>query len=404
MIDHSKRYLLVISFVFGILFALGNPAVPLYTNVLGIDGSFVGYYFACNGFGLLVFAAIWGAIGDIRHRSKVIGIIFIGFAIGQFLFGFFSDKYLLLIASLISGIFFAGILVNIYSYINDAYKIEQERNKMLSYTVSCYLLGGAIAYLLGGYLADLFAPDYKYLFFVQAVLLVIVGVIILFKKVDLIDTDHHLSRKYFWNNMAQAVKLPWVPIYTITLTFFVSFAHNNVRRFLDYYVIDEGYSASELGLVVFAAGIAALLSNVFLAPLFMKKYHNFRFLQIQFLFAPILLFFSFYFDNLTLGLFTFYLGYTILLSVYEPTAISVMSENKAVSQGVLVGVRQTIVGLGMTAGFIIGGFTYQINHLYVFYLSVVFYIIVFVGFSILILLKWKDVKKYRQDYLEEAKK
>lgn len=393
----------MIAFAFGFLFALGNPAVPLYTNILGIDGSFVGYYFACNGFGLLVFAAIWGAIGDIKRRNKVIGIIFIGFALGQFLFGFFSDKYLLLLASLISGVFFAGVLVNIYSYINDTFKKEQERNKMLIYAVSCYLLGGALAYLLGGFIADMLSPNYRYLFYIQAGLLVVFGVLILISKLDIVDTDHHMTRKFFWNNLSQAIKLPWVAIYTITITFFVSFAHNNVRRFLDYYVIDEEYSASLLGIVVFTAGIAALISNLFIAPLFMRKFHNFKFLQVQFLLAPILLFLSFYSDNLIIGLFTFYIGYTVLLSIYEPTAISCMSDNKAVSQGVLVGVRQSVVGLGMTTGFIVGGFVYQINHLYVFYLSVIFYIIVFVGFSVLILLKRKDVKRYRQDYLKEAK-
>ncbi len=404
MLDKRKRYLLGISFLYGVLFFLGNPTIPLYTNKLGIDGSFIGYYFACNGLGLLVFAAIWGAIGDIKHRNKVIGIIFIGFALGQFLFGVFTDKYLLLLAALISGIFFAGVLVNIYSYINDTFIEEHERNKVLSYAVSLYLLGGALAYFVGGLLTDLFAPDFRYVFFIQAVLLIVIGTFILFSNVDIIDTDHHLSRKFFWRNITQAVKLPWVPIYTITLTFFVSFSHNNVKRFLDYYVIDEAYSATTLGIIVFVAGIFGLVSNLFIAPWLMKRFHNFRFLQVQFVFAPIFLFLAFYVDNLLFVMFSFYMVYTIILSVYEPTAISVMSDNKAVSQGVLVGVRQSVVGLGMTIGFVIGGFVYQINRLYVFYLAVVFYIIVFVGFTILIWIKNQEVRKYRHDYLEEAKK
>ncbi len=92
-----------------------------------------------------------------------------------------------------------------------------------------------------------------------------------------------------------------------------------------------------------------------------------------------------------------------MLAVYEPTAISFMSKNKAVSQGVLLGVRQSIVGLGMTLGFIIGGFLYEINELYVFYLSVIFYIIVFIGFTVLIYIKKTDVSSYRLNYLKEVK-
>ena len=294
--------------------------------------------------------------------------------------------------------------MNVYSYINDSFTEEHERNKMLSYTVSMYLLGGAIAYIVGGIITDYLAPDYYIIFLVQGVLLILFSAYIFLSKPDLVDTDHHLTRMHFWSNFKQAFKLPWVPIYTITLTFFISFSHNNVKRWLDYYVIDEGYSATQLGLVVFAAGIVSLISNIYIAPFFLKRMHNFRFLQIQFIFAPILLYFAFTSTDLLLSLFTFYMGYTLILSVYEPTAISFMSDNKAVSQGILVGVRQSVVGLGMTVGFIVGGILYDVDHLYVFYLAVLFYIIVFIGFSVLIMIKYKDVKEYRQNYIQEAKK
>lgn len=102
-------------------------------------------------------------------------------------------------------------------------------------------------------------------------------------------------------------------------------------------------------------------------------------------------------------MYTFYIGYSLILAIYEPTAISFMSDNKEVSQGVLVGARQSIVGLGTTIGFIVGGFLYEKNNLYVFYLAVIFYIIVFVGFTILIRLKNREVKDYRKNYLEEEK-
>ena len=177
-----------------------------------------------------------------------------------------------------------------------------------------------------------------------------------------------------------------------------------MKRFLDYYVIDSGYSPTELGFVVGLAGVVGLLSNLYIAPFFLRRMHNFRFLQIQFIFAPILLLLTFSSEDLMFGLYTFYMGYTIMLAVYEPTAISFMSDNKAISQGVLVGVRQSVVGLGMTLGFVIGGILYGYEEMYVFYLAVVFYVIVFLGFSILIMLQYKVVKDYRAKYLKEAHK
>ncbi len=57
----------------------------------------------------------------------------------------------------------------------------------------------------------------------------------------------------------------------------------------------------------------------------------------------------------------------------------------------------------MTIGFVVGGFLYEINELYVFYLAVIFYIIVFIGFTVLIKIKKTEVVEYRKNYLKEAK-
>lgn len=132
----TKLYLMFIALMFGILFNLGNPSIPLYTNKLGIEGRFVGFYLASGGLGLMLFATIWGAIGDILDRNKVLALTFIGFAFGQTLIGLFTNEYLILLGMFVSGIFGAGVLVNIYSYINDNFKDEHERNRVLSYAVS----------------------------------------------------------------------------------------------------------------------------------------------------------------------------------------------------------------------------------------------------------------------------
>lgn len=399
--DRKRIYILFISFMFGVLFNLGNPAIPLFTNTLMITGRFVGIYLASNGIGLLFFATIWGAIGDIKNRHKVLAIIFAGFGIAQFLVGIFTNPYSIMIAMLLGGIFYAGVLVNLYAYINDNCDEKNERNKMLSYAVSLYLAGGAIAYLIGGLLSESFGENVHYVFILQAILLLVFGQLMYFSKTDLVDTDHHLTRRHFYANMKQVGSLPWLPIYTITLTFFISFSHNNVRRFIDYYVIDEGYSAVSLGLIVFLAGMVGLIGNIFIAPYFLKRFHYLRFHQVQFLLAPIFLFLSFITRNPLIGLYAFYIAYSLLLAVYEPTAIGLIGDNKEVNQGVVVGVRQSSVGLGMILGFIIGGFLYEIKDVYVFYLSVIFYIIVFIGFTILVKLKKAEVIQYRKNYLKE---
>ncbi|MFK5882766.1 MAG: hypothetical protein QM489_00260, partial [Candidatus Izemoplasma sp.] len=65
------------------------------------------------------------------------------------------------------------------------------------------------------------------------------------------------------------------------------------------------------------------------------------------------------------------------------------------------GIRQSSVGLGSTVGFIVGGYLYGIDKLYVFYLAVIFYIIVFIAFTVLLKIKNKEVTSYRINYLAE---
>ena len=116
MIQLTKetKYLLFITLLFGILFNVGNPAIPIYTNSLNITGRFVGFYLASGGVGLMLFAILWGALGDVKDRNTVLAVVFFGFAIGQIMFGLFTNKYLLLFSSLVVygtapvGILFSG--------------------------------------------------------------------------------------------------------------------------------------------------------------------------------------------------------------------------------------------------------------------------------------------------------
>lgn len=388
-----KRYLLLITLIFGILINLGNLSIPKHTE--NIHAGFIGLFFASTGIGLLFFATLWGALGDIKDRNKILAITFIGFSLGQLVFGLASNQYILLLGTMISGVFAAGFLVNIYAYINDNFEDIRERDKTLSYAVSLTLAGSSIGYLMGGFLTELVAPNYGLAFIVQSLLALVFGLYIFFEKTDLIDTDHHLTRRHFWLNMKQVVRLPWLPIATITLTFFISFSHSNVRRFFDFYATDLGYPSSRIGIIVFVTGVIALVANLFLAPLFLKKLHNLKLLMIIFFIVPISLFFTFYQGMELWKILVFFMIYHLFMAIYEPTAISLMSSNRVVPQGVVVGVRQSVVGLGITLGFIVGGQLYEFNKTNVFYFAVLFYIIVFVGFVILNIILSKDIKQYK---------
>lgn len=57
-----------------------------------------------------------------------------------------------------------------------------------------------------------------------------------------------------------------------------------------------------------------------------------------------------------------------------------------------------------TNWFIVGGYLFQINQIYVFYFFIFFYIIVLIEFTVLVYMEKDEVKEYRRKYLEEVKK
>ena len=47
--DKTHRYLLWISAIYGFLFFISNPTMPIYLDALGIGGRFIGFYLVSGG-------------------------------------------------------------------------------------------------------------------------------------------------------------------------------------------------------------------------------------------------------------------------------------------------------------------------------------------------------------------
>ena len=177
-----KKYisLLIAGLLVGITTNIGHPITPYYINQLGLDKIVFGYFFAAMSLGMLIFAPIWGALGDAKGRKWILIICLVFYGVGQILFGVLNNQYLIIAARLFSGIFSGGILVSFLSYMTRSKDLSKYNGPRLYATfISLQLVGTSLGSFIGGALGEVFNPNYHYVFFIQALSMLVFALYVL---------------------------------------------------------------------------------------------------------------------------------------------------------------------------------------------------------------------------------
>ena len=192
-----KKYilLLIAGLLVGITTNIGHPITPYYINQIELDKIIFGYFYAAMSFGMLISAPIWGALGDARGRKIVLLICVLFYGVGQLLFGILHNQYLIIAARLFSGIFSGGILVSLLSYMTRSNELSKFNGPRLYATfISIHLVGTSLGSFIGGALGEVFNPNYHYVFFVQALTMVLFALyVLIFMKFD----ERYIQTVYF---------------------------------------------------------------------------------------------------------------------------------------------------------------------------------------------------------------
>lgn len=385
-----KKYilLLIAGLLVGITTNIGHPITPYYINQIELDKIIFGYFYATMSFGMLISAPIWGALGDARGRKIVLLICVLFYGVGQLLFGILHNQYLIIAARLFSGIFSGGILVSLLSYMTRSNDLSKFNGPRLYATfISIHLVGTSLGSFIGGALGEVFNPNYHYVFFVQALTMVLFALyVLIFMKFD--DEVKQTIRSM--NPLKSLGDIKLLPLSLVIFFFVVAITNisfTDVSKYLDVYFSDSGYGSLKLGTVNLIVGFVTLGVNLLITPLIIKKLKPLISLVILSIIGGIMLILTFLLPNLLLNIYTFYMIFVITKAIIEPVIVEYLNEHKNIQSGILMGLRQSFISLGGIIGVLIGGIIYANSSVMLFYICAIMLFIASIITFVIYLLK-----------------
>jgi DHA1 family multidrug resistance protein-like MFS transporter len=366
-----KKYitLLIAGLLVGITTNIGHPITPYYINQLGLDKIVFGYFFAAMSLGMLIFAPIWGALGDAKGRKWILIICLLFYGVGQILFGVLNNQYLIIAARLFSGIFSGGILVSFLSYMTRSKDLSKYNGPRLYATfISLHLVGTSLGSFIGGALGELFNPNYHYVFFIQALSMLIFAIYVL-TLMDFKDEEKQNIRSI--NPLKSLSDIKLLPISLVIFLFVIAvinISFTDVSKYLDVYFSDSGYGSLKLGTVNLIVGCLTLIVNLLFTPLIIKRFKPLLTLSLLSIIGSVTLLLTFALPNLLLNIYTFYMLFIITKAIIEPVIVEYLNEHKNIQSGILMGLRQSFISLGSIIGVLIGGVIYANYSVLLFYI------------------------------------
>jgi len=396
----KKTVLLIVVFFLlqGIIHNLGHPVTPAFVSGLGIPDFMFGVFFASMSFGLMIGGPIWGILSDQGQKKKYIIIGLLIYSLGQFLFGYSHYASLMVLVRFISGFGVVSSSTLMTSHVIEISDVR-DRAKHLAYLGAAFTVGASLGYFIGGFLATnelvstfLGTTDLRRIFLIQAIAntLYVGFIYISFKEEK--DLNVTIKKPSILQGFKDISSIePSLLIFLISLTF-ITIGSTNLSKYIDVYFNELGYNPQQLGTFVMVTGFVSLLASLFLVPLFAKSrklLSTIAFIQIL---SAGIIFFTFRANNFILVMYTVFMIYVVLKTIYQPLEQNFISQHaKGGKYGGVMGLRQSFVSIGMVIGPLIGGLLYQKSPLFLFDFSGLVFLIGVFLLIIVYILKRKHI-------------
>lgn len=363
------KFLYIIFLVQAFIFNFSNVITPQFLNDLQLDKVYFGYFSAVWSFGMLISSPFWGRFASKFGRKNLVIIGTLIYSLSQLGFYFISNIWVLAVLRLTSGIGVGAIVTLLLTHliVNTS---PSERAKALSYRMAFITIGMTLSYTVSGYVGMGLTKE---LFMYQSVLsLIFIVLIILFLKKENIQSCVYPKQFNMFESIRyvkQMDKMIIVFLFSVTLT---TMTFVNLDKFLDLYIIDQGYEVSVLGNVKMVFGIVLVVTNFSIVPKLKRYLGNVYVLQTINVIMSIIILLTFINNELLVMLYSVYLAFIVLKGIYttsEQVFLSKVVEQQDMS--LFVGIRQSFTSLGMILGPIIGGYVYSYNPQNLFFFNVI---------------------------------
>ncbi|MFV0424312.1 MAG: MFS transporter [Bacilli bacterium] len=364
----------------------GHPVTPAFLEDVNINERYFGILFSTMAFSLALFSPFWGNKGDNYGRKYIVAIGIAGYGVGQLFFGYGSTIQIILIGRMISGVFAAAIFSNIIASFSEI-STNKTRARNISIITSVGMLAGSIGYFIGGKLGMVFSPSNTLI--IQGYFSIFVAIIILFfyPKTATIQTE----RKSFIKNLSLIKTIDDNILYFMFVVLFWTFARNNVAKFFDVFLNNNGFTSEGIGTFIMITGIAGGIATLIFVPILAKRLKLLTMLKVILIFIIISLLITFTVKNNTV-LYISYLIYACLTVMYLSIEQTYISKNITSHYGSIIGVRESFKSIGLVTGPLIVTFLFNNINSNTFYFNAIIYTI-----ALLLLLRFIHLQKNRRN-------
>lgn len=370
---------LTLYFFMALIHNLGHPVTPSFVGELGIPDYMFGIFFALMSLGLVVGGPFWGILGDHKDKRKLMFIGLMIYSIGQYIFGNVHNVYIMIIVRFISGFGVSAPVTLLMSYLIQ--KSDPEfKKRNVAFGLAGLALGASVSYKIGGVLPEFLntinsVEAAELIFLLQALLNIIfaVGIVVLLQPCIAFSTDR---KPGFIESIKNIKDLDRNLLIFLTSLTFVSIGAINISKYLEVYIDDIGGGTDGIGNFVFWTGIVGIFSTAVVVPIIIKFKKDVTIMIIINILSAIIIFSVFQLPDIMTSLYTLFMTYVVLKSVYAPLETSMISSYaKDHEYGKFMGIRQFFFAIGFVIGPIVGGVIYQYEPIFTFYFSVLMFMI-----------------------------
>lgn len=378
----NNQKLIILTFVGTLIYSalnFGHPVTPAFLEDTNIHERYFGILFSTMAFALALFSPFWGNKGDNYGRKYIIAIGMAGYGVGQLFFGYGTVIQVILIGRVISGVFAAAIFSNLIASFSEISN-DQNRARNISIITSTGMLAGSLGYYIGGKLGIIFSPATTIV--IQGYFCISIAIIILliYPKTATIQKE----RRSFITNMKLIKTIDEHVIYFMFTILFWTFARNNVAKFFDVYLNNQGFNSESIGSYNMIIGIISAVALVVIVPLLAKRFKLLTALKVTLIAMIVFLIAAF---TIEVSLYVTFLLFSILAAMYLSIEQTYISKNITSNYGAIIGVRESFKSIGLVTGPLIVTFLFENINANVFYFNALIFIL-----TLLILLKFIKVQ------------
>lgn len=337
---NQKQRTLIILYLIGFTTMLGigiiTPILPLYAQMIGATGLWIGMIFSVFAFSRTIFMPFIGRLSDSTGRRRFLLIGLAGYSLFSLLYIPAVDVVSLTIVRFFHGIAAAMVYPIANAYVADMAGIGEEGRVMGGFQ-SAALLGMSFGPLLGGTLVDLFTIDGAFLSLGGLALIAFILSLIILPEYHAPIRDVPPLKVVFFS---KGMRIPILFFFCYTAAYTVFIVFLPVLGSVDHLAM------THIGLLIFIASLSMAAAQRFSGQMTDTVNRHQVLAAGAGGMALALLLMTLSHDLLMLTFSSFLLGTSLGMSLTAVSALAVI-EGRELGQGSVEGVINTAQGIGI---------------------------------------------------------